>query len=161
MILRGHAVAAATLSCGLSALLACSGSQDTPVAVEETVIEEVDVTAAPASKVAETEAVSSILTSIAAARQDIARGEPSDADSALRAPVDLLENFVTRESGVPSELQQRDAEHGALRVPLATTLTLVKKARGHLQSGDLAAADRALSQAQGQIELLPNVASGP
>ncbi len=160
MTLRGHAIAAATLSCGLSGLLACSDSQDAPVTVEETVIEEVDVTA-PGSNVAETEAVSSILTSIAAARQDIARGAPSDADSALRAPVDLLENFVTRQSGVPSELGQRDAEHGALRIPLATTLTLVREARGHLQSGDLAAADRALAQAQGQIELRPNVASGP
>ncbi len=153
-----HFVRSAILSFGAPVLLACPGSQDASVYVEEAVTEEIVVTEAAEMGVTETDAVSSILAGISAARADIARGDAIDAASALHAPADLLENFFGREGGVPAALEQPDTGE---EIPVAATLALVKEARAYLESDELEAADRALVKAQEQAQILPSVATGP
>ncbi len=151
-------VRSAILSFGAPLLLACPGSRDASVSVEEAVTEDVEVTEALGMGVTETDAVSSILAGIIAAREDLARSDAIDAASALRAPAALLENFSSHEGGAAAELLQPETGVG---IPVAATLDLVKEARAHIQAGDLEAADRALAKAQDEVQILPSVATGP
>ena len=84
------------------------------------------------------------------AREDIARGDTIDAQFALDAPTDLLEGLVARgeEGGAVDGLTGEP-------IPLAQTYALVQQAREHLDKGDLAAADRALQEAEQSARVTP------
>ncbi len=141
--------AVGALLCGALALLACSRGEDDLV-MEDVVIDEIDVAAAPRTDVEEADAVASILASIRSAREDIARGDTIDAQFALDAPVDLLEGIVGQgeEAGAPEGLVGE-------QIPLAQTYALLKQAREHLDKGDLAAADQALQEAEESARITP------
>ncbi len=141
--------AVGALLCGALALLACSRGEDDLV-MEDVVIDEIDVAAAPRTDVEEADAVASILASIRSAREDIARGDTIDAQFALDAPVDLLEGIVGQgeEAGAPEGLVGE-------QIPLAQTYALLMQAREHLDKGDLAAADQALQEAEESARITP------
>ncbi len=141
--------AVGALLCGALALLACSRGEDDLV-MEDVVVDEIDVAAAPPAEVEEADAVASILASIRSAREDIARGDTIDAQFALDAPVDLLEGIVGQgeEAGTPEGLVGE-------QIPLAQTYALLMQAREHLDKGDLAAADQALQEAEESARITP------
>ncbi len=141
--------AVGALLCGALALLACSRGED-DLMMEEVVVDEIDVAAAPGADVEEVDAVASILASIRSARQNIARGDSIDAQFALDAPVDLLEGIVGQgeQAGAPEGLAGE-------QIPLAQTYALLMQARKHLDKGDLAAADQALQEAEESARITP------
>ncbi len=141
--------AVGALLCGALALLACSRGEDDLV-MEEVVVDEIDVAAAPGADVEEADAVASILAGIRSAREDIARGDSIDAQFALDAPADLLEGIVGQagDAGAPEDLAGE-------QIPLAQAYALLMQAREHLDKGDLAAADLALKQAEEQARITP------
>ena len=141
--------AVGALLCGILALLACSwGGED--LVMEEVVVDEVDVAAAPDADVGEVDVVASILASIRSARDDIARGDSIDAQFALDAPAEMLGEIVGQEgeAGAPEGLVGE-------QIPLAQTYALVMQAREHLDKGNLAAANRALEEAEASARITP------
>ena len=148
------------LLCAVVSIVACSRTDDAEVVTQAVIAEEVDVAAPAAESIVETESVSSILESIAAARDDIARGDAIDAESALGIALDLLATFAT-ETNAPSMLDQPDAQRGLAEetLPLAETYALVKEARDHLRAGHLDAADGALERAHALAQMTPTPAA--
>ena len=95
MPIARHVFQTGALLCAVVSIVACSRTDDAEVVTQAVIAEEVDVAAPAAETIAETESVSSILESIAAARDDIARGDAIDAESALGIALDLLATFAT------------------------------------------------------------------
>jgi hypothetical protein len=118
--------------------------------MEDVVVDEIDVAAAPPADLSEADTVASILASIRSAREDIARGDSIDAQFALDAPADLLEGIV----GQGGEVSAAEDLAGE-QIPLAQAYALLMQAREHLDKGDLAAADQALKQAEERARITP------
>ena len=133
----------AAVATGVLTLLACSDAADTPVASEEVVIEELDVAVGPPASPGsiDPDSLASILAEIAAAREDIARGDAVDAGLSLRGPEEMLDTF----------LQEKEAASIADQAqPLAQARDHLKAARTHLDAGNLEAADEELRRAEEQ-----------
>ena len=137
------------LLCGALLLLACSWGEDDLV-MEEVVVDEIDVAAAPSAPISEVDAVASVLAGIRSARADIARGDSIDALFALDDPIDLLEDLLARgeEAGAQGGLAGE-------QIPLAQTYALIQQAREQLDKRDLAAADQALQEAEKSARITP------
>ncbi len=139
----GRRLGGAALAIGVLTLLACSDAADTPVASEEVVIEELDVAVGPPASPGsiDPDSLASILAEIAAAREDIARGDAVDASLALRGPEEMLDTFVQEKQAAGLAEQAHS---------LAQAREHLKAAGTHLDAGNLGAADEELRRAEEQ-----------